>query len=102
MQNWRVLADATSRPLCTKSFPSDFRGWPRIWSISGVSDLVGTFYTEKPHPRCEAPVVGFGGANLDRSDNRAAARIISTADTAAVGAPPRMALRDALGSSFAK
>jgi|HubBroStandDraft_5_1064220.scaffolds.fasta_scaffold1904511_1 hypothetical protein len=26
--------------------PSDFHDWPRIWSVSGVSNLVGTSFTE--------------------------------------------------------
>ena len=44
--NWPVLANAISRTLCTKGLQSDFLAWPRIWSVSGVSELVGTSYTE--------------------------------------------------------
>jgi hypothetical protein len=32
--------------LCTKGLQSDFLAWPRIWSVSGASELAGTSYTE--------------------------------------------------------
>jgi hypothetical protein len=43
--NWPVLANAISRTLCTKGLQSDLLAWPRIWSVSGVSELVGASYT---------------------------------------------------------
>ena len=44
--NWPILANAISRALCTKGLRSDLLAWPRIWSVSGVSELVGASYTE--------------------------------------------------------
>ena len=44
--NWPVLANAISRISCTKGLQSDLLAWRRIWSVSGVSEFVGTSYTE--------------------------------------------------------
>src|SRR6516164_6720955 len=44
--NWPVLANSTSRTLRAKGLQSDLLAWPRIWSVLGVSEFVGTSYTE--------------------------------------------------------
>src|SRR6516225_8626707 len=44
--NWPVLANAISRTLCTRGLRSDLLAWRKIWSVSGVSELVGTSCTE--------------------------------------------------------
>jgi hypothetical protein len=46
MPNWPVLANAISRALSTKGLQIDLLAWPRIWSVSGVSEFAGTSYTE--------------------------------------------------------
>jgi hypothetical protein len=44
--NWPVQANAILPTLFTKGSQSDSPASPRIWSVSGVSELVGTSYTE--------------------------------------------------------
>ena len=44
--NWPVLANSTSRTLRAKGLQSDLLAWPRMWSVLGVSEFVGTSYTE--------------------------------------------------------
>jgi hypothetical protein len=44
--SWLVRANEISRTLCTGGSQSDLLAWPKIWSISGVSEVVGTSCTE--------------------------------------------------------
>jgi hypothetical protein len=44
--NWAVLANAISRTLYTRGSRSDLLASPRIWSVPGVSEIVGASYTE--------------------------------------------------------
>ena len=38
--------NSTSRTLRAKGLQSDLLAWPRMWSVLGVSEFVGTSYTE--------------------------------------------------------
>ena len=72
--NWPILANAISRALCTKGLRSDLLAWPRIWSVSGVSELVGASYTEN-RKACRSRLifvdVGLGPELSDRSSLQA-------------------------------
>jgi hypothetical protein len=64
--NWPVLANAISRTSCTKGLQSDLLASPRIWRVSGVSEIVGASYTENRMPvtTCWVP----GGAMIIDAD----------------------------------
>jgi hypothetical protein len=73
-ERYAELASSGQRDITNfvhKRLAERFLAWPRIWSVSGVCELVGTYYTENSGPRREPSAIGFVRAGAALTSKRA-------------------------------